>query len=74
MIVGSTTGGGSAIDLGFMKKLFLVGMLAAFGVCGCGTFNGAEESAVQNFEQGAEGRGHIVSPNPMGDSFGSYYE
>ena len=74
MIEGSTSGGGSAIHLGFMKKLLLVGMLAALGVCGCGTFSGAGESAVQNLEQGAEGRGHIVSPDPMGDSFGSYYE
>ena len=74
MIEGSTSGRGSANDLRFMKKLFLVGMLAAFGVCGCGTFSGAGESAVQNLEQGAEGRGHVVSPNPMGDSFGSYYE
>jgi hypothetical protein len=57
-----------------MKMLLLVGVLAAIGLCGCGTFSGAGESAVQNLEQGAEGRGHIVSPDPMGDSFGSYYQ
>lgn len=74
MIEGSTKGGGSAKRFCLMKKLFLVGVLAAIGVCGCGTFSGAGESAVQNLEQGAEGRGHVVSPDPMGDSFGSYYE
>ncbi len=59
--------------LATMKILLLLG-LAAFGVCGCGTFSGAGESAVQNFEQGAEGRGRLVSPDVMGNEFGSYYD
>jgi hypothetical protein len=29
---------------------------------------------LQNLEQGAEGRGRIVSPDEMGNEFGSYYE
>ena len=57
-----------------MKSLFLLGLIAVFGVCGCGTFSGAGQSAVQNLEQGVEGRGRLVSPDQMGDEFGSYYE
>ncbi len=57
-----------------MKLLFLLGLAAVFGVCGCGTFSGAGESAVQNLEQGVEGRGRLVSPNEMGNQFGSYYD
>lgn len=57
-----------------MKLLFLLGMAAALGVCGCGTFSGAGESAVENLEQGAEGRGRLISPDEMGNEFGSYYE
>lgn len=49
-------------------------MAAALGVCGCGTFSGAGESAVENLEQGAEGRGRLISPDEMGNEFGSYYE
>ena len=29
---------------------------------------------MQNLEQGAEGGGRIVSPDEMGNDFGSYYE
>jgi len=57
-----------------MKLLLLVGLTTVFAVCGCGTFSGAGQDAVQNFEQGVEGRGRLVSPNEMGDSFGSYYQ
>jgi predicted small secreted protein len=57
-----------------MKLLLFLGLAAALGVCGCGTFSGAGQDAVRNLEQGADGRGQLVSPNPMGDQFGSYYE
>lgn len=57
-----------------MKLLVFLGLAAVLGVCGCGTFSGAGEDAVQNFDQGVEGRGHLISPNQMGDRFGSYYE
>ena len=57
-----------------MKLLTLIGWAAVLGVCGCGTFSGAGEDAVRNLEQGAEGRGRIVSPDEMGNQFGSYYE
>lgn len=57
-----------------MKFLFILGMAAAFVVCGCGTFSGAGQSAVQNFEQGVEGRGRLVSPDVTGNEFGSYYD
>ena len=57
-----------------MKFLLLLGLVGAFGVCGCGTFSGAGSSALQNLEQGAEGGGRIVSPDEMGNDFGSYYE
>jgi len=59
------------LTMKFLLPLFLV---AAFVVSGCGTFSGAGQSAEQNLEQGLEGRGQLVSPNQMGDSFGSYYE
>lgn len=48
--------------------------LAAVLIGGCGTFDGAGEDAVRNLEQGAEGRGRLVSPDQMGNEFGSYYE
>ena len=57
-----------------MKFLLFLGLVGAFGICGCGTFSGAGESAVQNLEQGAEGRGRIVSPDEIGNEFGSYYD
>lgn len=57
-----------------MKLLLLLGLTTAFGVCGCGTFSGAGESAVQNLERGVEGRGRLVSPDEMGNEFGSYYD
>jgi predicted small secreted protein len=57
-----------------MKLLLFLALAAALGVCGCGTFSGAGQDAVRNLEQGAEGRGQLVSPDPMGDEFGSYYE
>lgn len=57
-----------------MKLLVLLGLAAALGVCGCGTFSGAGEDAVRNLEQGAEGRGQLVSPDEMGNEFGSYYD
>lgn len=57
-----------------MKLLLLFGLVAACGVCGCGTFSGAGESAVQNLEQGVEEGGRIVSPDPMGNEFGSYFD
>ena len=57
-----------------MKLLLILGLATAFGVCGCGTFSGAGESAVQNLEQGAEGRGRLISPDEMGNEFGSYYQ
>jgi hypothetical protein len=52
-----------------MKFLLFLGIIGACGLCGCGTF-----SALQNLEQGAEGRGRIVSPDQMGNEFGSYYD
>ena len=60
--------------VGAMKFLLILGLAVAFGVGGCGTFSGAGESAVQNFEQGVEGRGRLVSPDQMGNEFGSYYD
>ena len=57
-----------------MKFLLFLGLVGAFAICGCGTFSGAGESAVQNLEHGAEGRGRIVSPDEMGNEFGSYYD
>ncbi len=57
-----------------MKFLLFLGLVGTFGVCGCGTFSGAGSSALQNLEQGAEGGGRIVSPDEMGNDFGSYYE
>ena len=57
-----------------MKLLFLLLLAAGAGLCGCGTFSGAGEDAVRNLEQGAEGRGRIVSPDEMGNEFGSYYD
>ena len=57
-----------------MKLLLFLGLVGAFGVCGCGTFSGAGSSALQNLAQGAEGRGRIVSPAEMGNEFGSYYD
>jgi predicted small secreted protein len=49
-------------------------VLTAVLIGGCGTFAGAGDSAVQNLEQGAEGRGRLVSPDEMGNEFGSYYD
>lgn len=49
-------------------------VLAAVLIGGCTTFDGAGEDAVQNFEQGVEGRGRLVSPDEMGNEFGSYYD
>lgn len=57
-----------------MKFLLFLGLVGTFVVCGCGTFSGAGSSALQNLEQGAEGGGRIVSPDEMGNDFGSYYE
>lgn len=57
-----------------MKLLLLAGMASVFGACGCGTFSGAGQDAVQNFEQGVEGRGRLISPSETGDRFGSYYQ
>lgn len=57
-----------------MKILLLLFLAAAFVVSGCGTFSGAGRSAEQNLDQGLEGRGELVSPNQMGDRFGSYYQ
>jgi len=57
-----------------MKLLVLLGLAAVLGMCGCGTFSGAGEDAVRNLEQGAEGRGQLVSPDEMGNEFGSYYD
>ena len=49
-------------------------VLTAVLIGGCGTFAGAGDNAVQNLEQGAEGRGRLVSPDEMGNEFGSYYD
>lgn len=57
-----------------MKLILLFGLASALAVCGCGTFSGAGDDAVQNLERGAEGRGRIVSPDIMGNEFGSYYD
>lgn len=57
-----------------MKLLVLLGLAAVLGVCGCGTLSGAGEDAVRNLEQGAEGRGQLVSSDEMGNEFGSYYD
>ena len=57
-----------------MKTLLFLVLVASFGVCGCGTFSGAGEDAVRNLEQGAEGRGRLVSPDETGNEFGSYYD
>ena len=57
-----------------MRSLLFLGLVGALAVCGCGTFSGAGSSALQNLEQGAEGRGRIVSPDEMGNEFGSYYD
>ena len=46
--------------------------MAAVLIGGCTTFDGAGEDAVQNFEQGVEGRGRLVSPDQMGNEFGPY--
>ena len=62
------------LKFGAMKFLLFLGLVGTFGVCGCGTFSGAGSSALQNLEQGAEGGGRIVSPDEMGNEFGSYYE
>ena len=62
------------LRFGAMKFLLFLGLVGTFGVCGCGTFSGAGSSALQNLEQGAEGGGRIVSPDEMGNDFGSYYE
>lgn len=57
-----------------LRIVLFLGLVGAFGLCGCGTFSGAGSSALQNLEQGAEGRGQIVSPDEMGNEFGSYYQ
>jgi len=57
-----------------MRFLLALVFAAALGAGGCGTFSGAGEDAVRNLEQGVEGRGRIVSPDPMGDEFGAYYQ
>lgn len=57
-----------------MKLLLLPGLAVALALCGCGTFNGAGEDAVENLDQGLDGRGRLISPNQMGDRFGAYYE
>jgi predicted small secreted protein len=57
-----------------MKFLMLLALAAALGAGGCETFRGAGTDAVHNLEQGVEGRGRIVSPDPMGDEFGAYYQ
>ena len=62
------------LRFGAMKFLLFLALVGTFGVCGCGTFSGAGSSALQNLEQGAEGGGRIVSPDEMGNDFGSYYE
>ena len=41
---------------------------------GCTTFSGAGEDAVQNLERGVEARGRLVSPDEVGNEFGSYYD
>lgn len=57
-----------------MKILSLLLAVAAFVLSGCGTFSGAGQTAEQNLDQGLEGRGELISPNQMGDRFGSYYQ
>jgi predicted small secreted protein len=55
---------------------FFAGLAMAMSllVGGCTTFSGAGDDAVQNLERGVEGRGRLVSPDEMGNEFGSYYD
>ena len=55
--------------------LFLPLLAAALLVfTGCAAVDDASTDVTQKFEEGIAGEGRIVSPNPMGDSFGSYYQ
>lgn len=55
-------------------KLLLLSVASVLAFCGCAAFDNAGTDAAQTFEQGISGQGRIVSPNPTGDSFGSYYD
>ncbi len=57
------------------KILFLMTMLAAVvGLAGCAVFDDAGTDVGQTLEQGITGHGRVVSPDPMGDEFGAYYQ
>lgn len=46
--------------------------LAAF--CGCAAVEQPISTVPQRFEQGMRGEGQLISRNPMGDSYGPYYQ
>lgn len=57
------------------QMLFLPLLATALLVfTGCAAVDDAGADVTQKFEEGISGRGRIVSPDPMADSYGSYYE
>jgi hypothetical protein len=56
-----------------MAKLLFI-PLAALIFTGCVAVDDAGADVTQKFEEGISGRGRIVSPDPMADSYGSYYQ
>ena len=59
-----------------MNKIFflLTMMAAAVVLAGCAVFDDAGTDVGQSLEQGISGHGRVVSPDPMGDEFGAYYQ
>lgn len=57
------------------QMLFLPMLAAALLVfTGCAAVDDASTDVTQKLEEGVAGEGRIVAPNPMGDSYGSYYQ
>ncbi|MBU3665109.1 MAG: hypothetical protein FGM15_04415 [Chthoniobacterales bacterium] len=54
--------------------LFPLGALVLAALSGCATADEAEAAVTNKLEEGLSGRGRLVSPDPMGDRFGSYYD
>ncbi len=57
-------------------KLLVLPLLATalLFISGCVAVDDAGADVTQKIEEGISGRGRIVSPDPMADSYGSYYQ
>lgn len=51
----------------------LAGILA-LAAAGCTALQEAGDDVSNKFDRGITGQGRLVSPNQMGDQFGSYYQ